>query len=172
MRANIHQTAGESIYSAQEKQRRDYNRRCQMLNKINVGEKVLLQNQRRMNRKSCKFSFKWFGPFKVHSISNMNFCSLKNKDGTLIKTKYNVSLLKPKTPSLYRSNHRRCSLRKGILRNFAKFTGKHLCQGLFFNKVAGFVTLLKSHFGMGFLLKICCIFSEHLFKRTPMEGCF
>ena len=27
--------------------------------------------------------------------------------------------------------------RKGILRNFAKFTGKHLCQSLFFNKVAG-----------------------------------
>ena len=27
--------------------------------------------------------------------------------------------------------------RKGVLRNFAKFTGKHLCQSLFFNKVAG-----------------------------------
>ena len=27
--------------------------------------------------------------------------------------------------------------KKGVLRNFAKFTGKHLCQGLFFNKVAG-----------------------------------
>ena len=26
--------------------------------------------------------------------------------------------------------------RKGLLRNFAKFTGKHLCQSLFFNKVA------------------------------------
>ena len=25
---------------------------------------------------------------------------------------------------------------KGVLRNFAKFTGKHLCQGLFFDKVA------------------------------------
>ena len=98
MRENIHQTAGENIYSAQEKQRRDYNRPCQIINKINVGEKVLLQNQRKMNRKSCKFSFKWFGPFKVHWISNMNFCSLKNKDGTLIKTKYNVSLLKPKKP--------------------------------------------------------------------------
>ena len=30
-----------------------------------------------------------------------------------------------------------CSIRKGVLRNFAKFTGKHLCQSLFFNKVAG-----------------------------------
>ena len=26
---------------------------------------------------------------------------------------------------------------KDVLRNFAKFTGKHLCQSLFFNKVAG-----------------------------------
>ena len=26
---------------------------------------------------------------------------------------------------------------KGFLRNFAKFTGKHLCQSLFVNKVAG-----------------------------------
>ena len=32
---------------------------------------------------------------------------------------------------------RRCSVKKGALRNFAKFTGKHLCQRLFFNKVAG-----------------------------------
>ena len=27
--------------------------------------------------------------------------------------------------------------KKGVLKNFAKFTGKHLCQSLFFNKVAG-----------------------------------
>ena len=36
-----------------------------------------------------------------------------------------------------RSSHRSFSERKSILRNFAKFTGKHLCQSLFFNKVAG-----------------------------------
>ena len=36
-----------------------------------------------------------------------------------------------------RSSHRRCSVRKGAFRNFAKLTGKHLCQGLFFNKDAG-----------------------------------
>ena len=33
--------------------------------------------------------------------------------------------------------HRDVFYKKGILRNFAKFTGKHLCQSLFFNKVAG-----------------------------------
>ena len=37
----------------------------------------------------------------------------------------------------FRSSHWRCSARKGVLRNFAKFTGKHRWQSLFFNKVAG-----------------------------------
>ena len=43
------------------------------------------------------------------------------------------------------SSHRRFSIRKGVLRNFAKFTGKHQCQSLFFNKLAGLrpATLLK-----------------------------
>ena len=31
----------------------------------------------------------------------------------------------------------RCSIKKGVFRNFTKFTGKHLCQNPFFNKVAG-----------------------------------
>ena len=35
-----------------------------------------------------------------------------------------------------RSSHQRCSVKKGVLINFAKFTGKYLCQSLFFNKVA------------------------------------
>ena len=33
-----------------------------------------------------------------------------------------------------RSSHRRRSVRKGVLRNFVKFTGKHLCQSPFFKK--------------------------------------
>ena len=47
-----------------------------------------------------------------------------------------------------------------------------------FNKVA-FATLLKLHFGilkshlgMGVLLQIHCIFSEHFFNRTSLDGCF
>ena len=35
-----------------------------------------------------------------------------------------------------RSSHRKCSLKKGTLKNFTKFTGKHMCQSLFFNNVA------------------------------------
>ena len=32
---------------------------------------------------------------------------------------------------LFRSSHRRCSIKKGVLKNFANFTGKHLCWSLF-----------------------------------------
>ena len=52
----------------------------------------------------------------------------------------------------YRSSHRRCSVKKGVLRNFAKFTGKLLCQSLFLNKVAGLWPA-----------------TEH---RTPPDDCF
>ena len=47
--------------------------------------------------------------------------------------------------SIARSSHRRCFVRKDVLRDFAKLTGKHLCQSLFFNKVTHLrpATLLK-----------------------------
>ena len=35
---------------------------------------------------------------------------------------------------LFRSSHPEVLCKKGILRNFVKLTGKHLCQSLFFNK--------------------------------------
>ena len=46
----------------------------------------------------------------------------------------------------YRSSHYRCSVKEGVIRNFAKLTGKHLGQRLFFNKV-----LLKRVSGTGVL---------------------
>ena len=56
-----------------------------------------------------------------------------------------------------RSSHQKCSIKKGVFKNFVKFTGIHLCQSLFFNKVAGLkpVTLLKKrpwhrHFALNF----------------------
>ena len=58
---------------------------------------------------------------------------------------------------IYRSSHQRCSRKKGVLTNLAKFTGKHLRQSLFFNKVAGqrSATLLKKRdFGTGVSLSI------------------
>ena len=63
-----------------------------------------------------------------------------------------------------RSSHRRCSARKGVLRNFAKFKGKHLCQSLYFNKVANLrpATLLKQR-----LWHRCFPVNSAKFLRTP-----
>ena len=53
---------------------------------------------------------------------------------TLVKwRKLNVSWTSSEC-LLYRSSQRRCSVRKGALSYFAKFTGKHLCQSLFLKK--------------------------------------
>ena len=42
-----------------------------------------------------------------------------------------------RSEKISRSNRPDVFCRKGVLGNFAKSTGKHLCQGLIFNKVAG-----------------------------------
>ena len=76
-----------------------------------------------------------------------------------------------------RISHRRCSVRKGVIRNFAKFTGKHLCQSLFFNKVAGHV-IKKEILAQAFSCEFCKIskntfFAEHLWatiSKNPIHG--
>ena len=67
-------------------------------------------------------------------------------------------------PKRGRSSHQRCSMKKGVLRNFTKFTGKHLCQSLLFNKVAGLrpATLLKKR-----LWHRCFPMNFAKFLRTP-----
>ena len=64
----------------------------------------------------------------------------------------------------FRSSHQRCSIKKSVLRNFVKFTGKHLCQSLFFDKVAGLrpATLLKKR-----LWHRCFPVNFATFVRTP-----
>ena len=37
----------------------------------------------------------------------------------------------------HRSSHSKVFCKKGVFRNIAKFTGKHLCQSFFLNKVVG-----------------------------------
>ena len=65
-----------------------------------------------------------------------------------------------------RSSHRRCSVKNGVLRNFARFTGKHLCQ------VSFLIKLQAESCGTGVFLWILRNFLEHLFYRTPRDDCF
>ena len=55
-------------------------------------------------------------------------------------------------------SHGRCSIGKGVLRNFAKFTGKHQCQSLFLNKVVGQAQV--------FYCKMCDISTNTFFTYT------
>ena len=54
---------------------------------------------------------------------------------------YNTDVCKD--PNGYRSSRPAVFCKKGVLRNFAKFIGKHLSQRLFFSKVAGLQLYLK-----------------------------
>ena len=81
-------------------------------------------------------------------------------ENTAFLLKHHVDWHPRKTP---RCSHRRCSTRKDVLRNFAKFTGKDLCQSLFFNKATGLrpATLLKMKLWRG-----CFPVSFEKFLRT------
>ena len=69
-------------------------------------------------------------------------------------------LLSDKHFVFFRSSHRRYSVRKSVLSNFAKFTRKHLCQSLIFN-------IKKETMAEVFSCEFCKIskntfFTEHL----------
>ena len=67
-------------------------------------------------------------------------------------------------PHPFRSSSPEVSCKKGVLRNFTKFTGKHLCQSLFFNEVTGLrpAILLKKR-----LWHRCFPMNFVKFSRTP-----
>ena len=70
---------------------------------------------------------------------------------SLLPQKYVISIF-----SKFRSSHRKWFLKITNLKNSAKFTGKHLCQSLFLNKVkCKFCKIFKNSF-----------FTEHL-QATP-----
>ena len=103
---------------------------------------------------------------KCHSLKRflMDCCSLrwtKYKEALFI---YDYQLLTPFS-SISRSSHRRCSVKKGALKNFAKFTEKkYLCQSLIFNKAVGLrpATLLKKR-----LWQRCFPMNFAWFLRAP-----
>ena len=77
------------------------------------------------------------------SSSIVAFCSVYSQNLKLYSSKYLILRAKCiKYLLIFRSGHADVLCRKGVLRNFANFIGKHLCQSLCFNKVAG-LTLLK-----------------------------
>ena len=70
---------------------------------------------------------------------------------------------------IFRKDHRRCSVKKGVLKKFANFIGKHLCWSQFLIKLQALepATLLKINSSTDTSCAICGIFKntylgEHL----------
>ena len=100
---------------------------------------------------------------RMHRKTNINLFARLSKT-------FQITLLL----GTFRSNRPEVLCKKYVLRNFAKFTGKHLCQRLFLNKVAGLrpATLLKKSFWHR-----CFPVNFAKFLRTPFlqntsGGCF
>ena len=61
-------------------------------------------------------------------------------------------------------------MKNDFLRNFAKFTGKHLCQSLFFNNGLRPATLLKKEtLAQVFSCEFCEISKNTFLQNTPGE---
>ena len=58
--------------------------------------------------------------------------------------------------------------KKGVLRNFIKFTGKHTCQSLFFNKVVAAALLKKRLWHRSFPVNFAKFLRTPFFHRSPL----
>ena len=70
----------------------------------------------------------------------------------------------------FRSSRPEVFYKKRVLRDFAKFTGKHLCQSLFFDKVAVKRRLWHRCFPVDFATFLICKIAP--FLQSISRGCF
>ena len=66
-----------------------------------------------------------------------------------------------------RSSRPKVFCEKGVLRNFVKFTGKYLCQSLFFNKASGLQLYLNEFQAQVFSCEFCEI-SKNTYRTPPV----
>ena len=71
----------------------------------------------------------------------------------------NLFQLDKRVAIAFRSSHRRCSMKKGVLRNFKKFIGNPPCQSLFYN---------TETLAQGISYEFCEVSKNTFFHRTPL----
>ena len=89
---NVSVTA--SIDHAQVKQCEAYNKRLKVTHTFKPGDKVLLKNLKRADRKGGKCTTPWLGPHTIKSIYDNNTCQLDGPNGER-KCKQHMCNLKP-----------------------------------------------------------------------------
>jgi len=84
----------ENIKHAQDLQKASYAKRHPHADSVfKVGDKVLLKNLKRDDRKGGWALMPWIGPYSIHDIINGNLCILKNGD-KILKTKHLLKNIK------------------------------------------------------------------------------
>ena len=69
-----------------------------------------------------------------------------------------------------RSSHPEVFWRKSVLKICSKVTGEHPCQSVISIKLL--FSFIEIALWDWYSSVICCIFSEHLFLKTPLGSCF
>ena len=103
-------------------------------------------------------------PVNTLHISRITFPKSTSLDSCI----WNINFVSTKLCiNFYWSSRPKKFFKKVVLRNLTKFTGKHLCQSLFFNKVAGFSLqlYLKEALAQLFSCEFCEIFKNPFFKE-------
>ena len=72
---------------------------------------------------------------KITRLVSCTYCDLDEEK--LTTTELALSQIMPLSDCKLQKQPPEVFCKKGVPRNLAKFLGKHLCQGLYFNKVAG-----------------------------------
>ena len=127
---------------------------------VNLSKIYFLKNAKRTCKPNNRDINRDWIIFNVEEL--MLFCCTQMLP--FIKTKRNQKWEIPRLPNI--SSHRRCSVKKGVLKYFAKFTGKHLCQSFFFNNVAGLRTPFLQNTSERLLLYLLCF---SLYKNHELE---
>ena len=69
----------------------------------------------------------------------------------------------------HRNSYQRCSIKEGFLKNFAKFTGKHLCQSFFLTELLAWV-LWQRFFPVNFAKFLRIIFLWNISGRLLLTS--
>ena len=146
--------------------------------RCSVNKKVFLEISQNYQENTCLRPATllkkrlWHRCFPVNFVKFLRTPFLQNTSGWLLlfffsqteyqaKKSWALNILK----KIDRSSHRRCSIRKGVLRNFAKLTRKHLCRSFFFNTVSGLNEEWLLIFTESFVIAV-------LFKVRVIRGVF
>jgi hypothetical protein len=84
----------KKIEQLQEKQKQKHDNGIKRETNFKIGNKVLLRDAAKEKQWSGKLSPKWKGPYYIHDIIGKGAYKLREMNGKVLRTPYNIKLLK------------------------------------------------------------------------------